>query len=143
MDILTLENGLVQNCENLIFNYNKSKKLLSIDDFFNIVATVTWDGDKLVSMDYENYQCRIKYAKSHKGYSHLIASLIDWDYDAILIEAHPEIFGIRTNQLPASIEYEYNYSDRIKTRNFEYEFDKDGYISKIKFASVEVTLTWE
>ena len=41
--------------------------------------------------------------------------------------AHPELFGLRTKQLPATA----SGGVYSQTLTFEYEFDKEGYISRI------------
>ena len=56
---------------------------------------------------------------------------------------------MRTNQLPSSITWTYNdyyNGTESETTTLTYEFDKDGYISKIKAPGEETftyTLTWE
>ena len=59
-----------------------------------------------------------------------------------LFMAHPEIVGIRTNQLPNT------YSPDDEEFSLTYEYDKEGYISKIKMKNEDgdsetYTLTWK
>ena len=58
--------------------------------------------------------------------------------------AHPEIAGMRTNQLPNT----YSYSRYDEEFSLTYEYDKEGYISKIKLKDNDgntdtYTLTWK
>ena len=55
---------------------------------------------------------------------------------------HPELFGLRTKQLPATV---CGGRDSV-AETFAYEFDKDGYISKIIVSGRNkwsYTLTWK
>ena len=74
----------------------------------------------------------------------------DWLYCA-----HPELLGLRTKQLPKSATRNRTYNDTgyksSITALFSYEFDKDGYISKITIIETyegetstdTYLLTWE
>ena len=61
--------------------------------------------------------------------------------EEVLFMAHPEIAGMRTNQLPNT------YSPGDEEFSLTYEYDKEGYISKIKtkdsYGSATYTLTWK
>lgn len=125
--IITLENGLVQsisdndgNSNVLIYNGNKLAEIVDR-------STVVWNGDKVKSISDtgEGWTCTFSYEKSYKGYSPLFLGALDFSFDAILFEAHPEIIGMQTSQLPTSINI-----DGKKT-TYEYEFDKDGNITNI------------
>ena len=63
------------------------------------------------------------------------------EFDALFI-AHPEIAGMRTNQLPDT------YTSDDDEISLSYEYDKEGYISKIKLENADgdtdtYTLTWK
>ena len=125
--IVTLENGLVRNISDNDGNSNtliySNNRLAEIVDR----STVVWNGDKVKSISDtgEGWTCTFSYEKSYKGYSPLFLGALDFSFDAILFEAHPEIIGMQTSQLPTSINI-----DGKKT-TYEYEFDKDGNITNI------------
>ena len=84
-----------------------------------------------------------------KGYFPFVATMIE-DGCEILHMAHPEIAGMRTNQLPTKITWIDNHGSGTGTPT--YEFDKEGYISKIVEKETDsdgssdtwtCTLTWE
>lgn len=141
---MTLNNGLVQNSDKgHVYSYNNSNRVVKVETDYD-TTTAIWDGDKLVSISYDGHDNTLTYKEScKKGYFPFTTSLIEDNYDAILV-AHPELVGTRTNQLPASRTWE----DENETATFSYEFDKDGYISKIKAKSPDgstqiYTLTWQ
>lgn len=162
---IILENGLVQKeyCSSFEFpyTYNSSKKLIENRAPFNmthddIPVTYAWNGDKLMSISYTDYSAgnhlhetyKFQYGEDSckKGYFPL------WPYISVinsyeLCMAHPEIMGMRTKQLPTGLtcldEDGYVYSS-----SYTYEYDKDGYISKITETIeggdfISYTLTWE
>ena len=63
-----------------------------------------------------------------------------------LFMAHPEIIGVRTEQLPATITETLN-DGSTKIYTYSYTFDNEGYISKIEIVNNEkkstCILTWE
>lgn len=64
--------------------------------------------------------------KTCKGFLPPCTAMFHMDTDGeFLFTAHPEIAGMLTNQLPSA-----RICDGEKT-TFTYEFDKDGYVSKI------------
>lgn len=163
---LSLENGLVKcddSYDNYVYNYNSLNRLIKYSsDEWNEpeITSITWDGDKLCSIYKENYVGYYDYVKSNfyyektcqKGYSPLLAMEVDGVCNLLFI-AHPEIIGIRTSQIPTEHTYttarqhtnttEDNYSSIIS-----YEFDNDGYISKIiekdeNKKDFTYTLIWE
>lgn len=139
---------LPQTKQTAIFLYNIEDRLTQISAYTD--TEVTWEGDKLISYvgpydffptyTYDNITCK-------KGY-HPLLGLTDFAY------TNPELAGMKTNQLPVSCTNvfngthpEYNY-----TVTYEYEFNTEGYISKItekRARGVEgdstcsYTLTWE
>ena len=152
---LTLNNGLVQNSnlddENGVFTYNNSNRFIKYSSKSKYdTCSAIWDGDKLVSISNYDNEATLTYSSScKKGYFPFIATMITYDADAILFMAHPEIAGMRTNQLPTSITWTDNYGSETST--FTYEFDKEGYISKIvgeetfdgSTETYTYTLTWQ
>ena len=129
---LSLNNGLVTSGTNGdTFTYNSSNRITKWNN-----DTIMWDGDKVVSIGSDTFS----YGTScKKGYFPLFAYFMDdVDRSMLLFTANPEIAGMKTNQLPTAI-----YG--IPTT---YEFNKEGYISKISLnradgVSLVYTLTWE
>lgn len=154
---LTLKNGLVQNNHNgNLFTYNNANKFIKCtSDYEDETFSAIWDGDKLVSISEYNNEATLTYGQScKKGYFPFIATMMANDGDAILFMAHPEIAGMRTTQLPTSITWTYRgyYGTESETSTMEYEFDKEGYITKITVKETDsdggtstttYTLTWE
>ncbi|MBR5002239.1 MAG: DUF4595 domain-containing protein [Bacteroidaceae bacterium] len=119
--------------------------------------TLRWDNDKLISVTEEDentytnskeiYDYTFTYDQTcKKGYFPLYMCYLGRDEvpdsDDITI-VHPELFGLRTKQLPATVcGGPYSVAE-----TFAYEFDKDGYISKIIVTSGiykwSYTLTWK
>lgn len=152
---LTLADGLVQEVapNSEIYTYNKANRLIDVEDIDGYGITATWKNDKLISVsdyvvNHTKYgDCTLTYETScKKGYSPYIPLLMDNMSECVgLFIAHPELAGIRTTQLPASYTYEshtFSFTD-----SYTYEFDKDGYISKIHLHQGEykgtTTLTWK
>ena len=138
----TLEGGRIQSSsDGLTFTYNNSNKFVKGTDGDYTTAAI-WDGTKLVSLSYnDGEELSLNYGKTCKnGYSPFIPLLVDFGCD-ILFMAHPEIAGMSTNQLPTS------WSTNQKTVTVTYEFDKDGYVSKMAAnlggQSLTYTFTWK
>ena len=150
----TLKDGLVQSYvdddnDTGTYSYNSSNSLIKAE-FTSKGYTINavWNKDKLVSVrhSYANYGSGtpsiLTYGEScKKGYFPLISDIIGWE--DVLFMAHPEIAGMRTNQLPNT----YSYADDEEF-SLTYEYDKEGYISKIKMKdedgdSETYTLTWK
>ena len=141
---LNLENGLVQSCsDGSTFSYNKSGRFAQGKDEWCTISTI-WDGDKLASISEDgNLDRTFTYQSTcKKGYFPFIPMMIDFNC-YMLFMAHPEIAGMRTSQLPKTIVSKSQYED--ETMTLDYEFDKDGYISKLKLLEFNVTytLTWK
>lgn len=149
----TLKDGLVQSYvdddnDKGTYSYNNSNRLIKAE-FTSKDWTINavWDKDKLVSVKtsdkYGSYPSSIlTYGETcKKGYFPLISNIIE--LEEVLFMAHPEIVGIRTNQLPNT--YLYEDDEEI---SMTYEYDKEGYISKIKMKNEDgesetYTLTWK
>ncbi len=143
-----LNDKLVRNSDNGdSFLYNSSNRFAKGIYEYDYVVTAIWDGDKLVSISREYDDVTLKYGNScQKGYFPFIATMIQDNHELSLLSmAHPEIAGLRTSQLPTSVTITDDYSTDHST--ITYEFDKEGYISKIKVkesaGSSTYTLTWK
>ena len=147
----SLKDGLVQSYvdddnDKGTYSYNNSNRLIKAEfTSKNWTINAVWDKDKLVSVKtsdkYGSYPSSIlTYGETcKKGYFPLISNIIELE---VLFMAHPEIVGIRTNQLPNT------YSPDDEEFSLTYEYDKEGYISKIKMKNEDgdsetYTLTWK
>ena len=139
-----ITDGLVRHSDDDdSFIYNNSNKLIKHETYVDSYEA-KWDCDKLVEIIDDGSIITFAYGdKTTKGFTPI--SLFSDILDGFTIgNVHPEIAGMRTTQLPISRTW--NKED-IDT--FEYEFDKDGYVSKIirKDSDGEiyntVTLIWE
>ena len=144
----TLKDGLVQDWmsdnHSGIYSYNSSNRLIKAEFTHHLGYTVNavWDKDKLVSVDTSDTDAiLLTYGETcKKGYFPLISDIIE--LGDVLFMAHPEIAGMRTNQLPNT------YSPYEEEISMTYEYDKEGYISKIKMKNEDgdsdtYTLTWK
>ena len=165
---IVLENGLVQR-ENLkwtkyVYFYNQSNRLIEYErEGSTDEISFIWDGDKLVSIteienpnsDYTSTtDITITYEKSCKrGYNPYFIGSLGIGASTYLSFGHPELWGLRTKQLPKTVTRTRTsrYDTISETTNFSYEFDKDGYISKMiieetyegESSRATFTLTWE
>lgn len=157
--IFALENGLVKSVtysyemDSYTMEYNQSNRFAKHEIAHGGIITALWDNDKLVSIydnDYSVNDITLNYGTSCKnGYSPLTAIIAGF-LDEPLFIAHPEIGGLRTNQLPTNLTCVNTDGADGKTTTealaFSYEFDNEGYISKITETGEEetwtYTLTW-
>lgn len=135
----TFENGLVQLSEDgERFSYNSANRLIQYAGL-----SFTWDKDKLVSISSGYSDVTYTYGEScKKGY------FLVFDMEDLLFMAHPELAGIRTKQLPTSATYTYeDNNSSAETSSYTYEFDPDGYPTKITISgkndTYTHTLTWK
>lgn len=164
---LNIKDGLVKNAleerrsqnfgDTLV--YNNSNKLIR-NQWNDGTTTFIWDGDKLVSYSIKHYSsigkgfdvdAILSYNKTSckKSCFHPILLseseylLIDYYFERIFAFAYPELVGLNTTLLPTKVDYGV-YSGSL---DYKYEFDKDGYVSKIIIPhanwDVTYTLTWE
>ena len=158
--VLTIKNGLVtienSSDENpfyykKIFTYNESNKIVKIEDEGDDTTTAIWDGEKLESIsNTDGWNTSLIYEKSCKnGYFPFIAEMIGGENE-VLFMAHPEIVGMKTTQLPSTMtdSYDYGvYGSGTDITHFNYEFDNEGYISKIAGevdgSAYAYTITWQ
>lgn len=144
---ITLENGLMQYSDawgGATFTYNKSNRMTKMEmPQAGGITNATWDGDKLtlVTGDYDVYHAITYQDSCKKGYCPITGLLInDGTPFYFLFIAHPELIGIRTNKLPATISLDNENSD-IST--YSYEFDSDGYVTKVTELNSDYTLTYD
>ncbi|MBO1694296.1 DUF4595 domain-containing protein [Bacteroides uniformis] len=132
----TLENGLITHTsdsdggdlDNTDFTYNANNQLVKLQYDEEDYLSYTWQGEKLTKMawsfsDEDTYELSYS-GKTCKGYLPIMV----WSVDDLrpLLEAHPELAGMRCNQLPDKIySKEENYET---TEQYSYTFDKDGYV---------------
>ena len=169
----TLKDGLIKECqsydvsvynqtkiEDMTFSYNNSKNLVNIKhDASNYEISNVWDGDKLVTIiqPYIPQKTFTYEGQCQKGYTPLVKIVDELGVNSCfynLSTAHPEITGMRTSQLLKSL------NDWSGTYNYSYEFDEEGYITKIieggeKFEEIDgnivkynddpyiITITWQ
>ena len=144
---ITLENNLFtkfinndSGYEMSIYTYNEDGRMQNYLDVASD-ATYIWDADKVISIDNKGIDAKSKYTYGNisclKGYCPIIISATQTDP---LSFAHPEFVGLKTKQCPISLEYTYFEGDEPLGTNhstYEYEFDNEGYITKI----IETTTT--
>ncbi len=139
--------------------YNSSNKLIR-NKWHDGTNSFIWNDDKLISYSIKHYSSigagfdqDQKYIYSDltcsKGCFHPILftarEYLFADRNYVFAFAHPELFGLKTTQLPAE-EY-YRSGDEICCY-FEYKIDNNGYVSNIiikypEWKDVIYTLTWE
>ena len=147
-----LKNGLVQYGDSEgyeTYTYDSSGRLIRYGDE-SWAGTATWNGNKLMSVSEDDLKGTLTYGTScPKGYFPLIVLIVEAGECDYLFMAHPEIAGIRTAKLPSSITWTYTDDNgkASETNTLAYEFDNEGYISKIKGdvgeGAYTYTLTWE
>lgn len=154
---LVLVNGLVQSCEGSgnnsytfqdAFTYNEKNQFVwgehTSGYSYSQSTTAKWDGDKLVSMS-NNGQDEVTRTLAYgtscsKGYFPFVVTMMEFCNDALYV-AHPEIVGMRTNQLPSSITLKSRYE--TVTSEVAYEFDNEGYLSKVVADDCTYTINWQ
>lgn len=166
----TIKNGLVysEDSEQIkdynICRYNQFNRLIKYEkEDQSIIHNLLWDGDKLISVtetmssDYgSTSDITFTYEKTcKKGFNPDWVNMVGVGSSDWLYCAHPELLGLRTKQLPKSATRNMTYNDTgyksSHTAHFSYEFDKDGYISKITIIETyegetstdTYLLTWE
>lgn len=132
----TLENGLITHTsdsdggdlDNTDFTYNANNQLVKLQYDEEDYLSYTWQGEKLTKMAWsfsdEDIHELSYSGKTCKGYLPIMV----WSVDDLrpLLEAHPELAGMRCNQLPDKI-YSKDEIDET-TEQYTYTFDKDGYV---------------
>lgn len=132
----TLENGLITHTsdsdggdlDDTDFTYNANSQLVKLQYNDEEYLSYTWQGEKLTKMawNYNNEDIsELSYSgKTCKGYLPIMV----WNIDDLrpLLEAHPELSGMRCNQLPDKVYSKDEYNE--ETVQYTYTFDKDGYL---------------
>lgn len=146
----TITNGLVRSeyrpeasAQNAYtyYTYNLDGRL--IDDGY---TEFVWEGEKLVREKADNRIITYSYTGDtcKKGYNPYLLLFTD-DFFA----ANPDLLGFRTNQLPKESTFYYNGSNVVGyTETYDYEFDYEGYLTKVEITDSEgyswsYTYTWE
>ena len=121
--------------DNITYNYDASNRLQHTSDGYTNIYN-EWDNDKLISItrksERRDYITTFTYGEYRpiKGYLPLVPNEI---VSNPLFVAHPELGGMKTGHIYVSKTIAFSdkpdLTDNIS--QFEYEFDKDGYISKI------------
>lgn len=158
-----LKNNLIASLEKIRdysinekkFSYDTKGLLKNIDYYYNTQFSksrqIVWEDDKIIQID------DIKFTYSGKTCKGYLPILIWYISESSLFDAHPELFGLRTNQLPDEDFYSYSntseYYDEIigevckvqdiresKTK-FTYTFDNDGYVKSCTRAETDTDIT--
>lgn len=143
-----LENNLVKTIQEsddddiISFLYNSSNQLIAEYGTNNIIGNwkrnYIWDNNKLLS--YDDYKKYTYSGKTCKGYFPLIfPDDFSEGYDLFL--AHPELNGMRTQQLPDKVTTNYDHVTYIE--NYSYTFYKEGYLETCTVDITEQYLTGE
>lgn len=124
--------------ESVTFKYNTSNRIANINDGRNDINCI-WDNDKLMSIKQvsvnDESAVTLTYGEPRqvKGYSPLVP--IELSLNPIFI-AHPELFGMKTSQIYETRTKAWSdMPEKANCSHFTYEFDKDGYISKITYTN--------
>lgn len=126
---------------NATYNYDASNRLQHTNDG-SININNEWENDKLISITRkfetgEEFITTFTYGESRpiKGYLPLVPN--DITVNNPLFVAHPELGGMKTCQtfVSKTIKFPDKPDMAGNTSHFEYELDKDGYISKITSAN--------
>lgn len=143
-----------------VYVYNASKRPIEVECRWKSQggtnSSYEWDADKLLlgnyssiaSPDTSNSTFTYDGTLCRKGYNPEIAVEIRLCADEALTLAHPELFGVRTMHLPATITYIMSYTDDTPKYSYSYKMDNEGYITKITCTdnngySYSYILTWE
>lgn len=140
---VNLENGLATDVTGAsillgatTLTYGSSGRLVDFKGFVSNLS-LEWNGDKLMSIsdsvmgmtgsvDTFTYETNTV----TKGYNPLVPTQITVNY---LFMAHPELAGIKTQYLPDRSVSDGSAagSEYVWTSDYTYEFDEDGYVTKI------------
>lgn len=142
----TLENGLIKHMsiENATFSYNSSKQIIKMQNSDIFTDVYTWEGDKFTSrttyqIGQDEYTFEYIYSgKTCKGYLPIMIEVVENDNHP-LIEAHPEMIGMRCYQLPDQV-YHKKYNCEYICK-YTYTFDKDGYVESCTKVETEKSLS--
>ncbi len=152
----SLVDGLIRTGKNSTmsydydFAYNSDKQIIAINRYYNkkigTKYTFTWEDGKITKIVEDGAtQTKVKNitysTQTCKGYNPLIGSLV---FDWYISYAHPELFGVRLNHLPAKIVQKSSPKMQgtvtyDEVSEITYKFDNNGYISScsIKETGIE------
>ena len=147
-----LTNGLItkqimtstEGRKTYIYKYNDSKQFIEMEcTNNNYNQFLTYENNKLVEYNDRFHSSKFTYGQQTcKGYFpwEIVIKVFCNDDIEIINVAHPELFNMRTNQLPTAIETK--YGDKYE---LDYDFDEDGYISQIfcEAGNFFIRLKWE
>ena len=144
----TYSNSYIDDTNKSYFTYNESNRLTSVIHTDDSDVVLVWSGDKLTTCNGGNDTLTLTYGEPCKrGYNIYLGDFIPGD--ELFSMAHPELFGTRTKQLQTAVIWRDSDGDS-ETTTFEYEFDSEGYVSKITMGFEddgqiyhEIFLTWE
>lgn len=152
----TLKDGLITSAElddkyddetDYSFTYNLSKQLVKMNikeyayQTYTTTNTYTWSNNRITMMESEdewsNETSKVSYGnKTCKGYFPLGAYGVHFN----LAFVHPELLGMRTNQLPSQIytKWDSEWDSEEDTEDITYSFTNDGYIESCTIKETEV-----
>ena len=108
--------------------YSNEDLTYNEDGRYDASGLWAWEGDKLMCT-YSDYMSAYTYGETCKsGYAPLHTI-----YGSYLLLIHPELIGAQTNQLPISCTHTgyFNKEAQPYSSTYEYEFDSEGYVTKI------------
>ncbi len=149
----TFKNGLIThtsrsegiNLRNTTFTYNSNKQLIKLLDeedgyISSYISSYIWHGEKLakITSQYESENYEFTYSgKTCKGYFPIMVWYVS-DLCPLMI-AHPELIGMRCNQLPDQIYHKDVSFEYIE--KYTYTFDKDGYVESCTEVDTQKSLS--
>ncbi len=169
----TLSDNLLREVDSRQLTYNSSKQLSRADLEYlyggGSSDIYTWDGDKLVKYVEENRDSdgetntyNYEYVYNGETCNGWFPNIEDESWNNVFEEeyvcyAHPELVGMRSNQLPAQILYKRIYKDEFYDERYqevckyestsegtwklEYTLDKDRYVESCVMKYKEMTTT--
>lgn len=130
---------------NYVFTYNSSKQLKTFkhshSGYYSDTETysITWTNDKISKIELADgsYSKTINMSydgKTCKGFLPLLTELLD---DEFLFYTHPELIGMKSNQLPNKISIEWeNYPSDYVINTITYILDDNGYVESCSIYNV-------
>jgi hypothetical protein len=138
-----------------IYSYTSNGKMQNYKDIASDFICV-WDGDKLIEVNNNDPVLRTDYKFTYgniscvKGFA--LNAILTTQQAEHLSYVHPELAGIRTSQCPILEKITYYDGEQITdstTYEYSYEFDEEGYMTKMtgividKEETIDYALTWE
>lgn len=116
------------------FNYDSNGLLQNIKYKDSDSYPIKWEDGKIIQI--ENAQFSYS-GKACKGYLPILIWHID--ESCLLFEAHPELIGMRTNQLPDG----YSYTDNYTSEYYDEVIGETCQIQSINECTTKYTYTWD